>query len=97
MNRKSIGKMLGFLLLLECLFLLPPALISAYDREWEAGQAILQTMALSAAIGAGLWLLCRKAHRSYYAREGLLITSLGWIVLSAVGALPFCLSREIPH
>lgn len=97
MNRKIIGKMLGFLLLLECLFLLPPALISAYDREWEAGQAILQTMALSAAIGAGLWLLCRKAHRSYYAREGLLITSLGWIVLSAVGALPFWLSREIPH
>ncbi len=97
MNRKMIGKLLGFLLLLECLFLLPPALISAADGEGEALRAIFTTMALSAAGGLLLYSLCRNAEKSFYAREGFLIVSLGWIVLSAVGALPFWLSGEIPH
>jgi len=92
-----IGKLLGFLLLLECLFLLPPALISAYDGEWAALRALFTTMALSAGAGLLLWGCCRSAKRTFYAREGFLITALGWIVLSAVGALPFRLSGEIPR
>ena len=55
MNRKMIGKMLGFLLLLDCLFLLPPALISVWDGEREALRALFTTMALSAGAGALLW------------------------------------------
>lgn len=97
MNRKMIGKLLGFLLLLECLFLLPPALISAVDGEQVALKAIFSAMVLSAGVGMALWLGCRNAERSFYAREGFLIVSLGWILLSAVGALPFWLSKEIPH
>ena len=92
-----IGKLLGFLLLLECLFLLPPALISAMDGEQAALKAIFSTMVLSAGAGAALWLGCRNAEGRFYAREGFLIVSLGWILLSAVGALPFWLSGEIPH
>ena len=97
MNGKMIGKLLGFLLLLECLFLFPPALISIVDGEQAALRAIFTTMALSAGAGVLLWSCCRKAQRRFYAREGFLITGLGWIVLSAVGALPFRLSGEIPH
>ena len=97
MNRKMIGKVLAFLLLLECLFLLPPALISLYDGEQGAFRAIFATMAISVGLGCLLWLFCRNAQRHFYAREGFLITGLGWLVLSAVGALPFWLSGEIPH
>ena len=97
MNRKMIGKVLSFLLLLECLFLLPSALISIYDGEREALRAIFATMVLSAGAGALLWLVCRKAQGRFYARESFLITTLGWLLLSAVGALPFRLSGEIPH
>ncbi len=97
MNRKMIGKIMGFLLLLECLFFLPPALISAWDGERAALAALFTTMAVSAGAGAILWLLCRNAEGRFYAREGFLIVGLGWILLSAVGALPFWLSREIPR
>lgn len=97
MNRKMIGKVLSFLLLLECLFLLPSALISIYDGERVALRAIFATMVLSAGAGALLWLVCRKAQGRFYARESFLITTLGWLLLSAVGALPFRLSGEIPH
>ncbi len=97
MNRKMIGKVLGFLLLLECLFLLPPALISAADGAYHALRALFSTMAFCVVAGGALCLACRDAQRSFYAREGFLIVSLGWILLSAVGALPFWLSHEIPH
>lgn len=97
MNRKMIGKLLGLLLMLECLFLFPPALISALDGEGRALSAIFTVMAIAAGSGAILWLLCRNAEGSFYAREGFLITTLGWVVMSAVGALPFWLSGEIPH
>lgn len=97
MNRKMIGKFLGFLLLLECLFLFPPALVSIWDGEATALRGIYLTMFLSAGAGGLLLLTCRKAQRNFYAREGFLIVALGWIVLSLVGALPFWLSGEIPH
>lgn len=97
MNHKMIGKLMGVLLLLECIFLLPPALISALDREWAALRAVFVTMALAAGAGLLLYSFCRDAEKRFYAREGFLIVSLGWILLSAVGALPFWLSGEIPH
>ncbi len=97
MNWKMIGKILAFLLLLECLFLCPSALVSLLNHEHLALRAVSTTMLASAALGAALWLLCRGAERSFFAREGFLVTALGWIVLSAVGALPFWLSGEIPH
>ncbi len=97
MNRKIIGKILAFLLMLETLFLLPSALISAFHGEWGALRGTVITMAASFAGGLVLWLICRRAKRDFYAREGFLITALGWLVMSAVGALPFYISGEIPH
>lgn len=97
MNRKMIGQVLGFLLLLECLFLFPSVIVCLLHQERAALEAVLTTMVISAVLGGGLWLACRKADRHFYAREGFLITALGWVALSAVGALPFTLSGEIPH
>ncbi len=97
MNLKVIGKVLGFLLLLECIFLFPAVIVSAIYEEAAASRALITTMVISAALGLGLTTLCRKADRHFYAREGFLITGLGWILLSLVGALPFTLSGEIPH
>ncbi len=96
MNRKIIGKLLGILLVLECLFLVPPAFLSLFDGEGAAFRAFFTTMALCAAVGGGLCLACWNAPRQFYAREGFLIVSLGWILLSAAGALPFWISKEIP-
>lgn len=97
MNRKMIGKVLGFLLLLECLFLAPGAAVSAIYHEYHALHAFFGSMLLSLAAGLLLYLLCRNAENSFYAREGFVIVGLGWILLSAVGALPFWVAGEIPH
>ncbi len=97
MNRKIIGRMLGFLLLLECVFLFPSVVVSALHQEQNALAAILATMVIAAVSGGALCFIFRRADRHFYAREGFLITALGWVVLSAVGALPFVFSGEIPH
>lgn len=97
MNQKMIGKMLGILLLLESLFLFLPAMIAAGHGERTVLRAIFVSMLLCSGIGGLFWFLCRKAERRFYAREGFLIVSLGWILLSAAGALPFWLSGEIPR
>lgn len=96
MNRKIIAKVLGLLLLAECIFLFPAAVVSWLNGEMGAMRAITSTMVIAALLGSGLCLLGWRADRHFYAREGFLITGLGWILLSAVGALPFWLSREIP-
>lgn len=38
-----------------------------------------------------------SAENRFYAREGFVSVSLGWIVLGLVGALPLTLSGEIPN
>ena len=96
MNHKIIGRLMAFLLLLEGAFLLPPALLSWMDGEGRALGAFALTIALCLVLGLALLGLCRNAKRDFYAREGFLIVSLGWVVLSVMGALPFWFSGEIP-
>jgi trk system potassium uptake protein TrkH len=38
----------------------------------------------------------KPKDKTLYSREGFVIVSLSWIVLSIFGALPLCISREIP-
>ena len=97
MNRKMIGKVLGFILLLECVFLFPSALIAIADGQMNVLRAFIGAMAAALVAGLALSAACRNAEKHFYAREGFLIVGLGWIVLSVVGALPFYLSGEIPR
>ena len=41
-------------------------------------------------------LLCRPKNHSVFAREGFSIVSYSWLLLSAIGALPFVFSGDIP-
>lgn len=95
MNRKMVYFLIGRILLLESALLLLPLGVSLY--YWDGGQLpILITIALSAGLG---WLLCRifrTDNQVIYAKEGFLITALTWVIVSALGALPFVLSGQIP-
>ncbi len=41
--------------------------------------------------------LFKPKDKTIYARDGLVIVALGWIVFSLFGAIPFYISGEIPH
>ncbi len=95
MNYAMIRYILGTILKAEALLMCLPALVSLWYREGDT-TAFLAT--ILAAGGVGLLLSFRKPQNTViYAREGFVVTSLSWIVMSLVGALPFRLTGAIPH
>ena len=95
MNRKMVIKTTGMLLLAEAGLLLLPLCVALWYRE-KCFFPLLLTAGISAAVGGAAMLWGRYASKTIYSREGFVITALSWILLSAVGALPFYLSGEIP-
>ena len=97
MNLKMIGRFLAQLVALEAVLLIPALGISLGFGEWNAAGAMGISMAVMLALSGLLWLLCRKSTQRFGPTEGMVCTGLGWIVLSLLGALPFCLSGEVPR
>lgn len=94
MNYKMISYVLGWLLIFEGMFLAVPGITALVYGE-SALWSYLLTLSICLFIG-GLLVLKKPKKSQLYAREGFVIVSLSWIVLSAFGALPFFLSGEIP-
>ena len=96
MNYKMMGRFLARILAVEGIFMIPALLISFYCGDGMAVRGFLCTIGLLTGIVAILSMLCRGAPSAFHAREGLVCVGMSWIVLSAVGCLPFYISREIP-
>lgn len=95
MNKRMIAYILGILLLCEAgLMLLPTAVSLVYGEA--AVTSFLATIALLVITGLVLVALKPK-NKTIYARHGLVIVALGWILMSLFGALPFFFSGEIPN
>ena len=92
-----MGRFIGLIIALEAVFMIPALLISVFCGETAATRGFLLTMAVMLVLGGVLFLSCRKAGRLFGAREGFVCVALGWVILSLLGALPFWVSREIPH
>ena len=97
MNYKMIRKFTGKILLVEAVFMVPPLLISMYQRETRAAGAFVASILVILAVAAAAIFTAKDAKRSFRAREGLVCVGLGWIFLSAMGALPLYLSGEFAH
>lgn len=96
MNYKIMGRFTAQILFIECVFLLPALGISLFLGESAAVHGFLVTLAVAAAMGGLLALLCKGAKSAFYATEGMICVAFSWFVLSLVGALPFFIAKEIP-
>ena len=97
MNYRMIGRLLSQLVLLEAACLVPAAAISLGFREWDGLLAIAISMGIMLAVSGILWHFCKKAKKTMGATEGMVTTSLAWILLSLLGCLPLFLSGYIPR
>lgn len=94
MNFKMLFYLIGWLLNFEAIFLTVPLLTAVIYRE-KSGFAFL--IAIGICLLLGLLLTFRKPqNKTIYAKEGLVIVALSWIVLSFFGSLPFMISGTIP-
>ena len=94
MNKSMIRYILGHLLRFEALFLLLPTVTGFIYREQET-YSFLIVMILTFLLGT-LLTLKKPQTKHLYTRDGSVTVSLGWIVLSIFGALPFTLCGDIP-
>ena len=87
MNYQIIKRTLGWILLFEALFFLVPIITAIVYKETALTSFLV---AMSLCVGIGVVLLIKKpTNESIYAKEGFVIVSLSWIVMSIFGALPF--------
>lgn len=94
MNYKVVIHTLGYVLATEAALLLLPLGVSFIYQD-GCSMAFALTIALVglcsiAAIGV------KPTNKVFYARDGFVIVSLSWVLMSLFGAIPFWLSAAIP-
>ena len=97
MNRSMIRYLLSKLLLIEAGLLIVPLVVATiYYEPAKVFVSIGATMAILLGLGfLGSFQKPKDFH--IYAKEGVLIVALCWILWSFFGALPFVFSGQIPN
>lgn len=97
MNRSMIRYLLSKLLLIEAGLLIVPLVVATiYHEPAKVFVPIGATMAILLGLGfLGSFQKPKDFH--IYAKEGVLIVALCWILWSFFGALPFVFSGQIPN
>ena len=94
MNYRMLGYLLGLILTAEAALMLAPASVSLAYGESVFPFLITMGIVLLVAIP---FVLQKPKNMRIYAKEGFVCVALGWLLLSAFGAIPFVLSGAIPH
>lgn len=97
MNRSMVRFLLAKLLLIEAGLLLVPVCIALYYQEnSQVFSALFSTIGILVVLGL-LGIISKPKKQRIYAKEGVLIVALCWILWSFFGALPFVFSGQIPN
>lgn len=93
MNLSMVRYILGYVLTVEGILMQLCCVVGLIYREAETLGFLLVG---ASAMTAGLLLRRKKPKNTvFYLKEGCVSTALSWILMSAVGALPFLLTGEI--
>ena len=96
MNKKLVIRLLGTILLIEGLLMLPSMVIAICFRE-KSWTALLFSILACTACGLPMRYAARPRSYNLRAKEGFMIVTLSWLLMSLFGALPFMLSGFIPN
>lgn len=94
-NWRIIFQILGFLLIIEGTFMFFGIPISIYYCGNKCF-SLLYSGAITLLTGSLIWFFTRKADKHIGKREGYIIVSASWIVISLFGTLPYLISGAIP-
>lgn len=95
MNKRMIAYTLGLLMFVEAGLMVFPIIVALIYGEHTVSSFLITAAALI--VGGIFLVLWKPKDKTIYARDGFVIVSLSWIVLSIFGAMPFVLSGAIEH
>ncbi len=96
LNYQIIISFLGLTSMLNGVFMLFAVPFSIYHQE-NAKWGILYAGLITIALGFFMWFFNRDAEKNLQKKEGYIIVTFGWLILSLTGSLPYILSGAIPE
>ena len=96
MNYKMVFHTIGRILQIEALLMLLPLAVALFYGEVAGVFAFTVTLLAEFFFGTLGAKFFRSKNRIIYSKEGFAIVALAWIIMSAVGALPFVISFSSP-
>jgi len=94
MHSRSIAYVIGTLLLVTSIAMLFPIVVSLIYQEGDLN-ALFISAAVALAMGLPLWWFTPSNYELSF-RDAVLIAVFGWVIISAVSALPFMIHGSIP-
>ncbi|MDH6353811.1 trk system potassium uptake protein TrkH [Dysgonomonas sp. PH5-45] len=96
-NLKFIFKTLGFLLIIESMFMMVSTVVSFYFQE-QCSDWLLLSGVITIISGVFLRIIGTEHYEKPIGkRESFLVVALCWVVMSAFGMLPYYFSGVIPN
>ena len=95
MNYAMIRYIMAILMETEAGLLALPLGVSLYYGDGHAMAFVLPMLLL--ALPGTLGVLKKPKNTVIFAREGYIVVSISWVLMSLIGALPFVLSGSIPN
>lgn len=83
-------------MLCEAALMAAPVIVGLIYHEPDSVIAFLITMAVTAAVGFAMFFL-NRGHGQVFQREGFVIVTAGWFLISIFGCVPFVISGSIPN
>ncbi|MBQ6930889.1 MAG: TrkH family potassium uptake protein, partial [Clostridia bacterium] len=77
--------------------MLAPAIIAIIDSQIKNAFIYFGLVAVMMVFSGLVFLLTRNYKPTFYAQEGFAATTISWLIMSFLGAIPFKLTGEIPH
>jgi trk system potassium uptake protein TrkH len=96
MNKSVVKFIIGRILRIEAVLMIAPLIVSFIYKEDKIYQFSFLIVMVTLLLISHLLCKGKVDKRQMYAKEGFIIVSLSWIVLSFFGSLPFFISGDIP-
>lgn len=93
MRFKFIFKIFAYLVLIVSIFMILPAFVAYYYKEFFVAKVFIYTMIFNISVSLIMIFSLRKVKSDYISSaDGMFLVSIGWIVISVASAVPYLFS-----
>lgn len=96
-NLPAIFRMLGWLLMIEALFMVGPVIVGLIYEETTPTKAMVYSAIITGGAGMAMTFGIKPKNMDMHKREGILLTPVVWLAFSVFGTLPFFFSHIITN